>query len=158
MYCSKCGKEIKETAKFCNYCGNPTKNNIKNKNSEADEKANKLCTISLALICFTIVFWFFGVEIDYYFPAIANIIKYFIGIMPLTALVLIIIARIKYPKNLFAKVLTIVYIVTTITTLISLFLLLLLVRYTCEKIDENCGEEIRACGSMGQIVSKKIGE
>jgi len=58
MYCSKCGKEITDDSKFCEYCGNDiTEVNI---NNRLNDKKTILCIIfiliSIVMICIGIHF------------------------------------------------------------------------------------------------------
>jgi len=97
MNCRECGKEIALDSNFCTYCGaSVKKENISEKNismqklddNNDENKAIPLCIGSLVLI--------FGV---------------LGGIGIITGIVLMIVARIKYPKSIFAKVLMWLYII-----------------------------------------------
>lgn len=141
MYCSNCGKEIKETDKFCTECGLKVERKENNKvettvvvgenavkpNQENLEKAKSLCIISL--ICMYGL-GFVGVLVRDSAPLLVNIL----ALGPLAAWVLVIVARVKYKESKFAKILLIVYIVQTV--LIIIFYAIMLI--TCFHLLSNC--------------------
>ena len=57
-----------------------------------------------------------------------------LGIAPLAAIVIMIVVRVKYPKNKFGKVLMWIYIIELILTM----LLLLIIIITCAGILHDC--------------------
>ena len=115
MYCVKCGYKISDTAKICTHCGtmvsqnnqnlqpvnnNKTTTDVDTKvNKEENKKATPLCVMSL--ICgYVIPLVFSNSKIP---PLLLNCIS-------LASLVLVIIARIKYPNSELAKVLLFIYV------------------------------------------------
>ena len=112
-FCSNCGNKIQPGATFCTNCGkqiginnqvvNSQQNNQQQTISpEDDKRANLLATIALIL--------FFSPGV----PTILNNVKVFYQLSKaletitslglLASIVLIIIARVKYPKNRFSKI------------------------------------------------------
>lgn len=67
MFCTECGKEVREGAKFCPYCGKPIKMAEKKLSAEKKRNAEKsiwAIVLRVALIvCVTVVPWF---EFNYY--------------------------------------------------------------------------------------------
>ena len=59
MFCSKCGKEIDDTSKFCNYCGNKIlTENDNTKPIKQHKKAIIFLTIGLLALCIIGIFIF----------------------------------------------------------------------------------------------------
>lgn len=157
MICKKCGKEISDESIVCNYCANPVEKEVEkaeevvataepvaeevnpivenvnvnqtvnaNKDEANNKAATKLATWSLILL--------FGVPfilaiIAVFFKDIAEIIA-MVG-MPtyLISIVLMVIARVKSPKNVLAKIVMWIYIILTI---ISMILVVWIVKYFIE--------------------------
>ena len=156
MYCSNCGKEIKEDEKFCQNCGKEIvrDGNVKeevvleaervdevNNNVEADpnldkskeefdnSQANLLCTISLILM--------YGVWVLSMFIPAASTVS---SISSIAAIVLMIVARVKYPKNTFAKVLMWLYIATVIIYVLLMIAIIIACGIACANTDfSSCG-------------------
>lgn len=162
MVCSKCGKEIDETLNFCPNCGNNLKEQVEenkiddvpeskeevkennplkgsyeitnNNNSEISEEdllkiketemANNLCVVSLLL-------YFLGGFVFGFIPGLGKILGM---LSPLAAIGIMVYVRIKYPQNIFGKVLMIVYIVLTILAIIGLILLVIM----CRQLANSC--------------------
>ncbi len=125
MKCEKCGNDINPNEKFCTNCGNPVPV-VEQPTPEVvtspvpvdtNEQANRLCIISLIL--------YFGSSL------IAGIINFVIGdsglsnaitslaaLGPLAGIILMIVAKVKYPDNKFAKVLMWVYIGLTVGAIV----------------------------------------
>ena len=155
MFCTNCGEKIENGDKFCIKCGTPVvhteelqnlvqqsnktviNNNIsENSMSEEDKKnANILCIISL--ICtygsglFPLLTTLNNSESESMFSSVFSM-------GPLIGLVLMIIARIKYPKSTFAKILMWVYIVNIIILIIGMIVLMIA-----------CYSMIQSCKGMG---------
>ena len=123
MFCEKCGKEVKKDNRYCWNCGSvldkqkvenashiSTENNQSMQSKQENKIANLLCILSL-------IFGFGSGIIEIFFldliknESIVNTINNIIGIFPLIGLVLMIVARVKYPKSIFAKVLMWIYII-----------------------------------------------
>ncbi len=158
MYCSNCGKEIKEDEKFCQNCGKEIvrDENVKeevvleaervdevNNNVEADQnlekqkeefdnsQANLLCTISVILT--------YGVGIICCIPGL-SILAEITPFCSLAGLVLMIVARVKYPKNIFAKVLMWLYIATVIIYIVLMVAIIIACGIACANFDaSSCG-------------------
>ena len=136
-FCSECGNKLEEGSVFCTSCGNKLEEApqvVNNAPQTADvespedkKKAHILCIISLIL---------------FFAPSVVNVgLSYLIntfstaglytgyslsGLTSLVAIVLMIVARVKYPKNTFAKILMWIYIVLIIlgtVAMIAVFIL-----------------------------------
>ena len=72
MFCTECGKEVREGAKFCPYCGKPIKTAEKKRSTEKKRSADKsiwAIVLRVALIvCVIVVPWF---ELNYYVGNVA---------------------------------------------------------------------------------------
>lgn len=148
MYCTSCGSKINEEDSFCTNCG-AKKQNVETSNNETpkeenkvvpkqevveeDEKnANLLCILSL-------IFKYGGSVISGILSVIfAPLGELFSGLAPLTwltGIVLMIVARIKYPSNKFAKVLMWIYIIETILSIVLFIILIAACIMTCNSMD-----------------------
>ena len=144
MYCVKCGKQLNENEKFCPNCGEVNRlledNNQQNNVVQPKENdgATLLCILSL-------IFMYFApgvivAVVENLFPSI----EFLGGLSPLAALVLMIVARVKYPKSTFAKVLMWIYIIQIILAIIGFILLVAFCYVMCGSCEE--------LGSMGMIL------
>ena len=138
MYCINCGNKLSDTDRFCPECGtenttgtnitpvsntqtnNQTVNNNNEMSPEDKKNADMLCVISL--IC-----TFGGSLVTAVFPPAAAIT----GIMPLAGLILMIVARVKYPKSTFAKVLMWLYIVLYVMAVLAVILMVYALVIAC---------------------------
>ena len=139
MFCEKCGTKLNENDLFCSNCGNKIERNnisqVTNINSnqiEDDKKANLLCTISLILgfgsgMIYAILSSIFK-ELEPFFSSIYSL-------CPLASLVFMIIARVKYPNNKFAKVLMWIYIILTILGIIAFIVFAVACFIMCNSIN-----------------------
>ena len=148
MFCTECGKKITKNNKFCSNCGKEVeikeaiveapvveqkKESVEDKNNHL---ANVLCTISVCLYfgmpfvsfifyCITGGIMSYG---DDYTSAIASFFSSIVGILSslstLAAYVLMIVARVKCPKNTFGKVLMWVYIALFVMGIVTAILLM----------------------------------
>ena len=155
MYCKNCGEKIEDGKLECTKCGTKIEdkkeeikdaeivNNSKSVNnnfvpSEEDEKnANLLCVISLIL-------YFGSSVISGLLYSISSVTGSYLinigGLCPLAGIVLMIIARVKYPKNKFAKVLMWLYIILTLLAIIAVILLFAACVHACVNFDTSgCG-------------------
>lgn len=159
MFCSECGKKITKNAKFCTNCGKEqisaeieetpvvVKQNPVVEEDKNNHLANVLCTISVCLYfgmpfvsflfyCVTGGMMSYG---DDYTSAMASFFSSIVGILSsmstLAAYVLMIVARVKCPKNTFGKVLMWVYIALFIMGIVTALLLMV----TCVGILASCG-------------------
>lgn len=145
MYCEKCGEKIKEGNSFCTNCGTPkkviTKVEVKEEkkvevtptvvvvNNAVDEdnkKANLLCTISVLLYFVgPLAIFIIALFSSLISRSLGSIISALSGATRIAAIVLMIVARVKYPNNTFAKVLMWIYIGLAI--LAAIFVVLFIV-------------------------------
>lgn len=145
MYCEKCGEKIKEGNSFCTNCGTPKKiiNKVEEKeenkvevtptvvvvNNAVDEdnkKANLLCTISVLLYFVgPLAIFIIALFSSLISRSLGSIISALSGATRIAAIVLMIVARVKYPNNTFAKVLMWIYIGLAI--LAAIFVVLFIV-------------------------------
>ena len=137
MYCINCGKEVKENSNFCDSCGtnvNIAKENLVDTTIQDEKNANLLCIISL------ILYFGSGIVFGLLFSLFPNGSKLesLSGLSPLAGIVLMIVARIKYPKNKFAKVLMWIYISLTILGLIAMAIFLVA-----------CAYALKDCNTLG---------
>ena len=151
MFCRFCGKELEEGSPICTNCAKPVISDKVNANTNVEveeptnpknEKlANTLCMISLIL--------FFGGEIlcaglVECLPFLKEVFSVLAGVCPLTGIVLMIIARVKAPKNRFALILMWIYIALFIVCFIMFIIMMIFVVFMCggilTQIDwNNCG-------------------
>ena len=147
MFCKNCGKEMPEGNQFCIYCGTPIGDGLVNPETnpqpsnpvvtDDDKEAKKLCIASL--ICMYGASLISGV-LSYILPPLAPLFGTCAGLSPIAAIVLMIMARVKYPKNKFAKILMWVYIVQIILALILFIIIVVVCFYTCSTMDTSgCG-------------------
>lgn len=145
--CSKCGSELPEVGNFCIECGEKFRDEVEvqkvnevNNNAVSsevvstttadniDEKNSSfLCAVSLILMYlgFPVV-----LVIANFFPSSFNSFFALLGLIsPLVAFVLMVIARIKYPKSTFAKILMIVYLIQLALVLFLIISLAYLCNY-----------------------------
>jgi uncharacterized membrane protein YvbJ len=145
-YCKYCGKELEENATFCGNCGkeieqiNTTSNvnNISNnkieKSTNTDEEDARIYCI-LSLVCT----FFSGIITKILYSLNINIYS-ITPLCTIIGIVLMIYARVKYPKSKFAKVLMWLYLI-----LFILGILMIIVLIIC------CFEIIDSCGDIGLI-------
>lgn len=136
MNCKKCGKEIDENSKFCKNCGTSviSETNYKTENIENDSNANILCIFSLVLnygigLILEIITYKIGYR--------SNLIESLTGICYIMGLALLIIARVKYPKNKFAKIVMWLYIIMFIIGIIISIIIAITCTLACNSIKGN---------------------
>lgn len=153
MYCGNCGKQV-ENGYFCSECGSRiiqennndlinqnivnVQNSSLNKMRKEDEKsANLLCILSIIFsYAIPIPLSFIGELV----PAMMSFAISISGICPLAGLVLMIVARIKYPESKFAKILMWVYIVTIALSMIVFIVFMVSCAIACNDWDTSgCG-------------------
>ena len=131
MFCTECGKKNANNTKFCPYCGKKAKEtivetqyiteNVVEKSQDNEQIANTLCTISvslyfgmpvLTLMIYILTGGFMGYS--YGSSAIGGFITSITSILSsmarIAAYILMIVARVKCPNNIFGKILMWVYI------------------------------------------------
>lgn len=111
------------------------------------------CWISLGLFLtpflLAIVFEALKDAFDFYDVENAvNILSESSGLFYLGALVFMIIVRVKYPKNVFGKVLMWIYITITIISIIAVAVMIVACSIACNV----CMEEIQGCGCIGFVL------
>lgn len=161
-YCKSCGAKLDDSVKFCTECGNQLivvdNNTIINNNTiqtqpvnqvetpEEHKAGNTLGIISLCLyfggplITFLISFAVgFGSGISgtssSAYTSITTLLSSLSGISGLAAYVLMIIGRVKYPKNTLCKVVMWIYIGFLILGILSVILLFAFCYITCSTMD-----------------------
>lgn len=163
-YCSKCGKQLDDNDKFCTECGEQlVKNEIpvaysqtqqvnsttiypNGETEEERKEGNKLGIISLCLyfgapvvsfILSLIVGFIAGVTktTTYSISPLTTLIGSLSGIAGLAAYVVMIVGRIKYPKNTLCKVVMWIYIVLLILCILAFILLIAFCYITCITTD-----------------------
>lgn len=130
MKCAKCGEELKQGNRFCTNCGTSIvpgtpvntlnyataasygQNKVVNVVAEDEnKKANRLCVYSL--LCYfvgPIIFAILSVLLNLIFQGLGTFLSLGSTISKIAAYVFIGMARVKYPRNTFSKVLMWVYI------------------------------------------------
>ena len=143
MFCTNCGKELKEGDSFCTNCGKAVNNNNNNLNEISQTNytndnnvngfnPNTACWISLFLVYGTSIlsYLFYYLRIDFLYDFLYSIGK----LSVLAGIGLVIYTRVKYPQNKFAKILLIIYIITIILRIILIILLIA----TCMSMLKDC--------------------
>lgn len=149
-FCENCGNKLEPNDKFCTKCGSnlgktpmPVQNTEKVYTVEDEKKANKLGITSLCL--------FFGPGIvsalliaisasvkSSIIMSLATILSALSGVASLASIVLMIIIRVKYPKNKLGKILMWLYIILFVLAIV----LTVLVFVACLAF---CGNELSNC-------------
>ncbi len=142
MKCEKCGNDINPNEKFCTNCGNPVPV-VEQPTPEVvtspvpvdtNEQANRLCIISLILyfgssiIAGILTFLSGGNEV------VSNMFSGIAGLGPLAGIVLMIVARVKYPESRFAKTLMWIYIALTILGIILIVVVIVFFFAMCSQL------------------------
>lgn len=101
--CTKCGNECNINDTFCQNCGNQLKENSENNSVQSSDSSKASIFAGLALL-----FFFGGSSISSLISILTfNMLGdsiYYLGILfPVIGIVLMVIGRIKYPKNSFLK-------------------------------------------------------
>ena len=120
---------------------------------EDNKKANMFCWISLGLflapILLAVVFEAANSIFDInYLENAGNISSEISGLFYIGALVFMIIVRVKYPKNVFGKVLMWTYIVLTVISIITMVAMIIACSIACS----TCMNEMQGCGSIGFVL------
>lgn len=125
--------------------------------SEQDKRTcNIVCVTSLVLLLVPIVFGIGGSVISSLLSTGNNVLSNLsgslsmvLGASPITGLILMIIARVKFPQSKFAKVVMWIYIVIAILVVIATTIFIIIMAIFCSE----CAVEIASCskamGSMG---------
>ena len=151
MKCEKCGNDINPNEKFCTNCGNPVPV-VEQPTPEVVTSPVPVDTNYItAILTAVLAILYFGSSL------IAGIINFVIGdsglsnaitslaaLGPLAGIILMIVTRVKYPDNKFAKVLMWIYIIQIILAIIGFILLVAFCYVMCGSCEE--------LGSMGMIL------
>lgn len=147
MYCKNCGNKLENDDVFCTNCGtkkdDTSDNSIvedtkkvevnNNEMSPEDTKnANLLCIISLIL---TFASDLIAGIITVVFPPLGELLMSITPLCNLAGLVLMIVARVKYPKSKFAKILMWIYIGLFIFSIVAIVLIVAACFYACSTMD-----------------------
>ena len=142
MNCYNCGNQLNEDVRMCPKCG-AFQSTIKQEkvvpveailkeSPEEKKKANILCLISVILpFCptiFVMITSVFNIKND----ILTTIFGAIVSVCNLAALVLMIVVRVKYPKNLFGKILMWFYIITIVGGLILTIVFMISCAIMCE--------------------------
>lgn len=141
MYCTKCGTELVSGNNFCTNCGSPISPlgyNAPSTNTvivpsqsvvdDGDNKATIWCVLSLILyFVVPVVFGFFASFLEALAEGLSYIMLFFSLASRIAAYVFMIMARVKYPDNKFAKILMWIYIVLFAFTLLLVILIVVFV-------------------------------
>lgn len=163
MFCTECGKKLTKNTKFCPNCGKEVevkeaivetpvveaKPAVVEQPKDNNHLANVLCTISVCLyfgmpfVAFIVYCISGGIMSigDDYTSVLASFFSSIVGILSslstLAAYVLMIVARVKCPKNTFGKVLMWVYIALFVMGIVTAIILMVA-----------CVGMLAACGSQ----------
>lgn len=146
MFCKNCGKNLNNGDKFCTGCGqsidgNSNPQQVVEKDSQSDMSTEDIKTARLLTIL-SIVFTYCSSAIAAFLigvfgaiPGLEKALSAIAGISPLAGIVLLIVARVKYPKYKFAKILMWFDIIMIIIAIVSFILFALLCYVICSSID-----------------------
>ena len=142
--CPKCGAKIEEGIMYCYNCGSPlTQNtqqntiqnnsmNINVQNQDNDKEGDILGLISLILYfagsgLVSALISIFPSDTRYYFSSL-------VGLCPLASIVVMIVGRIKYPKNKLLKIAMWTIIICTIVGIIAFIVIMVLLYLACSSM------------------------
>ena len=139
--CPKCGAKIEEAGRYCYNCGTPIiEKTIQNTNSgrnnnqvpNNDKEGDILGLISLVLYfagsgLVSALISIFPSDTRYYFSSL-------VGLCPLASIVVMIVARIKYPKNKLLKIAMWTIIICTIVGIIAFIVIMVLLYLACSSM------------------------
>ena len=143
-YCSNCGQPTVEDAKFCASCGtalNEVNDQILEIQKEEKRKGNNLAWTSLGLF---LVNWLFsgatfltvGSSTNKFSMMFAQILSYIPGLCFLASIIIMIVGRVKYPKNTFLKVLMWIYI-AVIIAFVAMYIVTMIMCISCINSSED---------------------
>ena len=150
-FCEKCGTDLKDPVNVTEIDKAPLPNKVIYANTsvrqitpEEDKKANILCTISLicyfggAVIMALLSVIFGNADSDSIRSLVSSLGSFGGGIFHLAGLVLMIIARVKYPQNKFGKIIMWLYIALYISGFILMILGIILMIVIIGLFIESC--------------------
>ena len=134
MFCSNCGKKLDDNEKFCSNCGKLREDRFQEEGNgsnvnNAVQKSNDERVPNILSLFSLILGFGIGSTIALINVFIPNAEAFLAnlgitGSFPLIGLVIIIITRIKYPKNKFSKIVLWIYIIFFIIGIIAMVLFL----------------------------------
>ena len=139
--CPKCGAKIEEAGRYCYNCGTPIiEKTIQNTNSDRnnnqilnnEKEGDILGLISLILYfagsgLVSALISIFPSDTRYYFSSL-------VGLCPLASIVVMIVGRIKYPKNKLLKIAMWTIIICTIVGIIAFIVIMVLLYLACSSM------------------------
>ena len=129
-YCTNCGTKLRYGINFCTKCGYKINQSIViNKINPEDNNNISLSLCSLSAICLVMPSIILGI-----FSNSNSVIGNTSIIFPLIGLILMIIARVKYPTYTFGKVLMWIY----ISIVFLVFTFLLIISIMCSSLIYSC--------------------
>ena len=148
-YCRKCGTKIEEGSIYCYNCGssltqNTQQNTIQNnsinvnvQNQDNDKEGDILGIISLILYfagsgLVSALIYNLPPDTRNYFSSLA-------GLCPLASIVVMIVGRIKYPKNKLLKIAMWTIIICTLVGIIAFIVIIVILYLTCSSIAYKAG-------------------
>jgi hypothetical protein len=147
-YCKNCGKELQEKNNFCTLCGTPVSenattikpNNVVLETVEDKKKGNVFGIIALILhfgtpFLTSLLSPIMNTIEKSNYSAISGIVASLIGVGYLSSWVIMIVGRVKYPKNVLCKVTMWIFIITAIMEVVGLILIMAFCYITCTNMD-----------------------
>ena len=135
-FCSNCGKSIESGTKFCASCGTKV-GEVKEVKTEVVNTPNRNDGNIFSIL--GLAFFFGGAVLIYIILAfmpelyenIAEILSCLAALFPLAGIILMIIGRVKYPKNVFLHITMWVIIGTIASVIVGIALLYITCYITC---------------------------
>ena len=124
-----------------------------------NQKANRLCCISLACVILPAVLtvllpsvWDAFIVSKQDGSLVLDILRNIFSVVGclsfITGIATLIYVRVKYPQNRFGKVLMWIYIVITVIMIIALIVLMIMCHYMIVTCGESCGSCLSECRSI----------
>ena len=135
MYCNNCGSKLEKEEVYCGNCGTKInqhiqvqENKIKLETNEEKKSANKLCIIAVILsVGSSVLLSIFNSN----YKEIQKILSPILFLCKLTAIVIVIVTRVKYPNNVFAKVLMWILIIEIVSIILFSLFTMMVCNYFC---------------------------
>lgn len=123
---------------------------------EDEKKANSLCVVSLLcvflpeilrMICFRGIYMFLGhvVQAEGILEKLSRGLDLLVVASVIAGIVLMIYVRVKYPKNVFGKVIMWLYIILAILAILMIIIMIVACTLACGYLINTC----QGCGQMG---------
>ena len=143
IFCGSCGTQNENDAKFCTKCGMQiiqNNNYINNNYSMVDNRVNNNSSMGTMLGIASLLLYFVApylvALIAAVFPAsFMDSFSSIAGLCPMSAIVIMIVGRVKYPANKLLKVVMWVIIVSIILVIICFVLFMIWCYVTCVQLD-----------------------